>query len=63
VPNCAQSREFKPRVKIRLSQVNRCGKLYYFGRLHYALDGHIPAGFRRQGTLSMAPAGEGDHAC
>ena len=50
----------KPKVKLRLSQVNRCGKLYYFGVLHYTLYGHIPTGFRRQGTLSMAPAGEGD---
>jgi hypothetical protein len=59
-PNCAQGREFKPTVKIRLSQVNRCGKVFYFGLLHYSLQGHIPTGFRRQGTLSMAPAGEGD---
>ena len=59
-PNCAQGREFEPRVKIRLSQVNRCGKVYYFGELRYTLFGHIPTGLKRQGTISMAPAGEGD---
>lgn len=59
-PDCAQGREFKPKVRIRLSQVNRCGKVFYFGKLHYSLSGHIPTGFRRQGTISMAPLGEGD---
>lgn len=59
-PNCAEGREFKPKVKIRLSQVNRCGKVFYFGKLHYSLFGHIPTGFHRQGTISMAPLGEGD---
>lgn len=59
-PSCAEGREFKPKVKLRLSQVSRCGKVFYFGKLHYSLFGHIPTGFRRQGTISMAPLGEGN---
>ena len=62
VPNCAQGREFKPRVHLRLSRVVECGGRYIFGRLEYALHGHIPTGFRRDGTLSLLPTSESGKA-
>jgi hypothetical protein len=56
-PDCAQGKAYRPAARLRLeSQVQCRGKTIY-SKLHYALEGALPAGFHRQGTELLRPVG------
>jgi hypothetical protein len=57
-PNCAEGKEYRAPATLRLSGKIPCRGVTIYSRLHYALRGPLPSGFRRQGTEPLRPVGE-----
>jgi hypothetical protein len=56
-PNCAEGKAYRPSSRIRLEAQIQCRGKTIYSKLHYALQGPLPAGFRRQGTEPLRPVG------
>jgi hypothetical protein len=58
-PDCAQGKVYRPAATLRLESQVRCGGKTIYSKLHYALKGPLPTGFRRQGVELLRPVGPG----
>jgi hypothetical protein len=58
VPFCAAGHFSRPKAKLRLTKVVRCGGDYLYARLLYALEGHVPSNIPRRGSFSILPRNE-----
>jgi hypothetical protein len=56
-PNCAEGKVYRPAAKVRLEAEIQCRGKTIYSKLHYALQGPLPAEFRRQGTEPLRPVG------
>lgn len=56
-PNCADGKVYRPAAKVRLETQIQCRGKTIYSKLHYSLQGALPAGFRRQGTVPIRPVG------
>ena len=56
-PDCAQGKVYRPSARIRLEAQIQCRGKTIYSKLHYALQGPLPAEFRRQGTELLRPVG------
>lgn len=56
-PNCAEGKVYRPSAKVRLEAQIQCRGKTIYSKLHYSLQGPLPAEFRRQGTELLRPVG------
>ncbi|MBS1888278.1 MAG: hypothetical protein JSU06_13930 [Actinobacteria bacterium] len=56
-PNCAEGKVYRPTARLRLESLAQCRGKTIYSKLHYTLQGSLPAGFRRQGTEELVPLG------
>jgi hypothetical protein len=56
-PNCAEGKAYRPAAKVRLEAQTQCRGKTIYSKLRYKLQGPLPSGFRRQGTVPVRPVG------
>jgi hypothetical protein len=56
-PNCAQGKVYRPPATLRLEARVQCQGKTIYSKLHYRLQGPLPADFLRQGTETLRPVG------
>lgn len=57
-PDCAQGKVTEPAAKLRLGHRVSCRGQLVYTRLHYVLQGKVPAGRRHRGSILLLPLGE-----
>jgi hypothetical protein len=56
-PDCARGKVYRPSARLRLEAQVQCRGKTIYSKLRYRLRGPLPAGFPRQGTEPLRPAG------
>jgi hypothetical protein len=59
-PDCAQGKLDRPRASLRFTNRIHCQGQYIYARMHYALRGALPGGYRHRGSYSLRPLGESE---